>query len=78
MQPLLNLADAAAVLGISPRSLSRLKRRGEISYVEVTPRNHMFRECDLQDYVERKQVGVRGVPESRVARIGPLKWVTLR
>ena len=46
-------AEAAAVrLGISSRSLARLKARGSIPYVVISPHRHVFRESDIIAFLE--------------------------
>ena len=46
-------AEAAAVrLGISSRSLARLKAKGSLPYVVISPHRHVYREADLIAFLE--------------------------
>jgi excisionase family DNA binding protein len=75
--PLLDLKSAAAVLGISPDTLRHWCYAGKCPHRKIGGKIR-FTEEDIAEYIEGSRIGVRGVPEPRVARIGPLKWVTLR
>lgn len=47
------LAEGAARLGVSPRTLRRLITDGRIAVVEVTPRKRYVRQADLEAFLER-------------------------
>ena len=52
MSNLLSAESTAARLGISTRTLARLKARGAIPYVAISPRHHVFREADIVAFLE--------------------------
>ena len=53
VEPNLDVKEAAAVLGISPRTLYPLAERGEVPSVKVGGRG-LFRPGDLRAYLERR------------------------
>ena len=53
VEPNLDVKEAAAVLGISPRTLYPLAERGEVPSVKVGGRR-LFRPSDLRAYLERQ------------------------
>jgi excisionase family DNA binding protein len=75
MTPLMTLDDAAKVLAISSCTLRRKVARGEVPHKRIGGAIR-FSEQDLNEYLERCQVGTRGAPEPKL-RIGPLKWIKL-
>ena len=54
-RPPLDLAGAAAYLGITPRHLRELQYRGELAYVKVG-RLVRFRPADLDRYLDERTV----------------------
>lgn len=52
MNTLLTEAEAASRLRMSPRSLRDLRQQGRIRYVAITARKIVYREDDLDEYVE--------------------------
>lgn len=64
---LLTLEEAASILSLSPRTLSRLLRRGEIPTVRIG-RLVRVRTSDIHSWVER-QDEMREEPASRLRSI---------
>jgi excisionase family DNA binding protein len=59
MQNLLNIAQAAEILGISPHSLRRYVAMRLIPYTRIGKRLVRFRLADLETYVNRQTVSAR-------------------
>lgn len=64
---LLTLEEAAAILSLSPRTLSRLIRDGEIPTVRIG-RLVRVRTSDLHSWVERRADGWTGAPPGHPGR----------
>jgi excisionase family DNA binding protein len=58
----LRAEEAAAALGISPRTLWALKESGQIPYVKVGPKTHVFPVAALQDYLRQQQTTHQETP----------------
>ena len=56
MPSVLTADEAARRLGVSIRTLFRLKNRGEIPFIALSRRNHVFRELDLEAFLESRRV----------------------
>lgn len=63
-EPLLTVAEAAAVLGVSPRTIERLRKSGDLDHVEQSgPGPRIFyRQADVLAHIGRKE---RAVAEAR-------------
>jgi excisionase family DNA binding protein len=77
--PLLTIADAAAILRISPDSVRRHAKAGKIP-ARKQGRRFFFTESDLAAYLEasRYQVDEPVRVERRVAAVPQLKWIKTR
>ncbi|TPG13170.1 helix-turn-helix domain-containing protein [Sphingomonas oligophenolica] len=53
MSELLNEAEAAEVLRISPRLLRDLRTQGRVAYVKIGSRRILYRLSDLEEYIQR-------------------------
>ncbi|MEN9924059.1 MAG: hypothetical protein RL268_185 [Pseudomonadota bacterium] len=53
LEPLLDEADAAEMLGLSVKTLQGLRRRGEIAYIRLSSRMIRYQRKNLEDYLER-------------------------
>lgn len=54
MTQLLSEPDAAQALGVSPRTLRKLRAEGKIRYVAVTARSIKYRQKDLEAFTEAR------------------------
>ena len=54
MPTLLSADEVCRRLSISIRTLDRLKRRGELPFVTMSARKHVFRETDVEAFVLSK------------------------
>lgn len=65
MTPLLTEPDAAQALGVSPRTLRKLRAEGKIRYVAVTARRIRYRQQDLDAFTEARSTVAQptGVPK---------------
>jgi len=57
MAPLVPLAEAARLLGVSPKTVRRLVECGELAVVRVGTRRVLFDPRDLQLYREARRTG---------------------
>jgi excisionase family DNA binding protein len=55
MEKLYTIREAAAILGISKRSLERLTKEGKLPVVWVLKTKRMISERDLQAYIETQR-----------------------
>jgi excisionase family DNA binding protein len=73
VQPLLDTNGAAAILGVSPRTLSRLVSSGAISHRKIG-RQVRFAQDDISEYVDKCHVPIGSTQEREIAT-PTLKWI---
>ncbi len=56
--PLLRVRDAAAILGISPKTVNKLVREKKLSCVQITPRERRFTREQIQEYIQSQSTSV--------------------
>lgn len=54
-EPLLTPAQASAILGVDPKTVSRYARNGEIGYFRTLGGHRRFKEADVLALRDRKQ-----------------------
>lgn len=60
VEKVLSYKEAAAAVGVTVRTLSKAVKQREIAHIRIGKRTVRFRQCDIEDYLERNAVPVGG------------------